>query len=413
MKNHMEGPASFPAILDEWVKNKWAKINYTDNYIEFFNRSKIHLCHCQYEKDVNKYLGAEIHQLLLDELTHFTEKIYRFLRGRVRLGGLPIPEKFAGQFPRILCATNPGGVGHNWVKKEFVDIATPMAITKMDPKDGGMFRQFIPAFLSDNPTLTENDPDYSDRLKGLGGDTLVRAMLYGDWNIVAGGMFDDVWDYRIHIIEPFIIPSTWRIDRSFDWGSSKPFSVGWWAESDGSDVKLANGTLRSYPRGTLFRIAEWYGWNGRVNEGSKMLAVDVARGIKAREAQWFPGRKIRMGPADGAIFNSDNGTSIADDMAAMGIRWSRADKSPGSRIIGWEGMRKRFRASFPPNETPGLFVFSNCEHFIRTIPTLPRLDRNTDDIDSEAEDHIADESRYRIMTPRGEITEGALLLGGS
>lgn len=409
----MEGPSSFPALLDEWVKARHCKINYTDNYIEFSNRAKIHLCHCQYEKDVNKYLGAEIHQLLLDELTHFTEKIYRFLRGRVRLGGLAVPAEFAGRFPRIMCATNPGGVGHNWVKKEFVDVQPPMQIKRMDKKEGGMLRQFIPAFLKDNPTLLENDPSYSDRLEGLGGDALVRALLHGDWNIVAGGMFDDVWDPRVHVITPFEIPKSWRIDRSFDWGSSKPFSVGWWAESDGTDVKLANGQLRSYPRKTLFRIAEWYGWNGRVNEGNKMLAVDIAKGILEREKVWFPGRKIWMGPADGAIFNSDNGTSIADDMRKVGVHWTRADKSQGSRIIGWEGMRKLLRCSFPPQEAPGLFVFANCEQFIRTIPTLPRKEGNTDDIDTEAEDHIADEARYRIMTPRGEITEGALLLGGS
>lgn len=412
MKNHMEGPSSFPALLDEWVKKKYAKINYTDNYIEFFNRSKIHLCHCQYEKDVNKYLGAEIHQLLIDELTHFTEKIYRFLRGRVRLGGLRIPEQYAGRFPRILCATNPGGVGHNWVKKEFVDVAPPMTAVKMESKDGGMVRQFVPAFLADNPTLLQNDPEYAARLEGLGGDALVRAMLFGDWNIVAGGMFDDVFDPRIHVIPAFEIPKSWRIDRSLDWGSSKPFSVGWWAESDGSDVKLADGTLRSYPRGTLFRIAEWYGWNGRVNEGCKMLAVDVAKGIIAREKAWFPNHKVKMGPADGMIFNSDRGTSIADDMGKLNVHWTRADKSQGSRVIGWEGMRKKFKASFT-NETPGLYIFNTCEHFVRTIPTLPRLEKNTDDVDSEAEDHIADEARYRIMTPRGEITEGALLLGGS
>src|SRR5690606_31152314 len=98
--------------------------------------------------------------------------------------------------------------------------------------EGGMMRQFIPALLEDNPTLQENDPDYETRLEGLGNAALVRAMRKGDWDIVSGGMFDDVWDRAVHVLKPFPVPDSWRVDRSCDWGSSKPFSFGWWAESD-------------------------------------------------------------------------------------------------------------------------------------------------------------------------------------
>lgn len=96
-KNHMEGHSGFPALLSEWIEGGHAKINWSKNFIEFWNGSKIHLCHCQYEKDVIKYQGAQIHVLLIDELTHFTEKIYRYLRGRCRLGGLKVPERYRGQ----------------------------------------------------------------------------------------------------------------------------------------------------------------------------------------------------------------------------------------------------------------------------------------------------------------------------
>lgn len=399
MMNHMEGPTAFPAMLAPWLTSKFAKINYSTSSIHFGHGSKIFLCHCQYEKDVIKYQGPEIHVLMMDELTHFTDKIYRFLRGRVRLGGLQIPEKYKGVFPRVLCASNPGGIGHNWVKATFVDFAPPMEIQKAPKDEGGLMRQFIPSLLEDNPTLMENDPDYEDRLEGLGNKELVRAMRRGDWDIVAGGAIDDVWDRTVHVIEPFAIPKGWIVDRSFDWGSSKPFSVGWWAESDGTEAVMKDGTIRNFPKGTMFRITEYYGWNGKPDQGCKMLAVDIAKEIKEREAA-MPYHVID-GPADNSIFDAENGVCIAHDMEAKGVKWTRSDKRPGSRINGLEKLRKYLKAALQhPMEDPGLFIFSNCQHFIRTVPVLPRDEKNTDDVDSAVEDHVYDESRYRLMDSR-------------
>ena len=403
MKNHMEGPTGFPSLLSEHIEGKWAKIVYSPQpQIRFWNDSVIHLCHCQYEKDVFKYQGAEIHLLLMDELTHFTRFIYAFLRGRVRMAGIAVPKDYSGKFPRIIGASNPGGIGHNWVKADFIDGSAPMEIRQMGKKDGGMLRQYIPARLSDNPTLIESDPDYIDRLEGLGNPALVRAMKDGDWDIVAGGAFDDLWKRDVHVLPSFEIPSSWSIDRSFDWGSSKPFSVGWWAESDGTECEIA-GVKRCFPRGTIFRIAEYYGWNGTPNEGLKMLAKDVALKIKEIEAEhWLlAGRPVEPGPADSAIYATENGKSIAADMEAEGVYWVESDKRPGSRKSGFEQVRKMLKASRDnPLEEPGLYVFDSCVDFIRTIPVLPRDQRDTDDIDTKAEDHIYDETRYRLMTPR-------------
>lgn len=398
-KNHMEGPGSFPVLLADQVNRKTARINYSENFIEFDSRSKIFLCHCQYEHDVYKYKGAEMHVLMPDELTSFTEPIYRFLRGRVRLGGLKIPAKYKGLFPRIVSASNPGDVGHNWVKLSFIDNAPAYEIKRMPRTEGGMLRQFIPGRLEDNPTLTENDPDYEQRLEGLGDPALVRAMRVGDWDIVAGGMFDDLFKRDVHAIEPFEIPSSWRVDRSFDWGSSRPFSVGWWAQSDGT--RAPNG--RTYPRGTLFRIGEWYGWNGRANEGLRMLAPDIAAGILEHEAKLKALVKgsIDPGPADTSIFDSgtiDNVKSLADVMGEQGVHWTEADKSPGSRKTGWQRLREYLKASLAsPMESPGIFIFNTCEQWLRTVPVLPRDKSKPDDVDTKAEDHTADETRYRIL----------------
>lgn len=128
-KNHMEGPSGFPALLADWIASGYCKITWQPTVIKFWNGAKIHLCHCQYEKDVTKYQGAEIHVLMLDELTHFSESIYRYLRARTRLGGLSVPADVATTFPRIICGSNPGGIGHNWVKRTFIDVAPPLAIT--------------------------------------------------------------------------------------------------------------------------------------------------------------------------------------------------------------------------------------------------------------------------------------------
>jgi len=403
----MEGPAGYENLLAEWKDEGWVKIKYNPTEITFWNSSKIHLCHCQYEKDKFKYQGPEIHLLLIDELTHFTATIYKYLRARVRLAGLEIPEKYKGKFPRIICGSNPGNIGHNWVKNAFIDYQPEYAIKKTSKKDGGMRRQFIPSLLEDNPTLMENDPEYEERLEGLGVEATVNAMRWGDWDIVAGGMFDDVWKKGIHVIKPFAIPFSWYINRSFDWGSSKPYSVGFWAESDGTEAIMADGTIRTFPRGTLFRTDEMYGWTGEPNVGVKALAAEVAVDIVEREGR-MP-LKVNDGPADSSIYNEENGMCIADDMEAKGVTWDRANKRPGSRANGWELMRSRLKAATQsPMEDPGLFIFENCLQFIRTIPTLARDPKKTDDILNDSEDHIADEARYRILELVSESSQGKL-----
>lgn len=411
-KNHMEGPTAFPAMLAQYLDMGWCKINLSKNYIEFYNGSKILLCHCQHEKDRFDYQGAEIHVLMVDELTTFPENVYRYLRGRVRLGGLQLPAGWAGMFPRIINSANPGGIGHNWVKMTFIDVQPQYEIRKMGKKEGGMLRQYIPARLEDNKALIANDPEYEDRLEGLGNEALVEAMRRGDWDIVAGGMFDDVWERSKHVIRPFAIPSSWTIDRTFDWGSSKPFSVGWWAESDGTGATMADGTTRYFPRGTVFRIAEWYGWNGKANEGCKMLARDIAAGIIEREQAMGIYYRVEPGAADSSIYTTEDGHCIADEMLTKNVMWLPANKAPGSRKQGWELMRRAFSAVLKPRmEDPGLIIFSNCVQFIRTVPTLTRLERDTDDIDTNAEDHIADESRYRLLQSKHE--EGQTQLTGT
>jgi hypothetical protein len=422
MSNHFDGPTGFPAILAEWVRAKWARINYSENNIHIgTDGSAIHLRHVHHEKDLAGYQGADMHVLLIDEATHFTEKMYRFLRHRCRLpeGSLEIPDGQRNRFPRIILGSNPGGIGHGWVKEMFIKGCQPLEIRQMSDAggDGGMRRQFIPALLEDNPSL--DTKEYEGKLYGLGAPEMVKAMRHGDWDIVVGGMFNDLWDRSVHIIPPFKIPSGWRVDRSFDWGSSKPFSIGWWAESNGESVALPDGTERNYPAGTLFRISEWYGWNGKRNEGCRMISTEIARGAldreKALRGTLLNGHRVAPGPADSSIYDVIDGRSIADEMSGVGVRWIKANKGPGSRRNGWELLRRRLKASLrvkegQPLEEPGIFIFDTCQHFIDTVPELPRLERDPEDVDTNAEDHIADETRYRLLVPKKEITSTHLRL---
>lgn len=386
VKNHMEGPKGFRAILAGWVDCGFATI--VEDEIRFWNGSKIYLCHCKDEKDVYKYQGAEIHVLMIDELTHFAEKMYRFLRNRVRMVGVKLPAAYEGRFPRILCGANPGNIGHLWVKKTFIDAAPPLEIVAQGPDEGGMRRQYIPARLADNPSMTADDPGYEARLSGLGSPALVKAMRDGDWNIVDGAFFEE-WSTDLHVLRPVELPKHWMRYRSMDWGSAAPFSVGWWAVSS-EEWRHPDGHI--IPRGALIRYREWYGASAP-GKGLKLTAEQVGEGIKQREA----GDKIDFGVLDPAAFAQDGGPSIASRMASVGVYFRPADnKRVAGRgaLGGWDQVRARLIGD---GNRPALYVFSTCTDLIRTLPAMQHDPNRPEDLDSDMEDHAVDECRYATM----------------
>jgi len=204
-----------------------------------------------------------------------------------------------------------------------------------------------------------------------------------------------VWDPSVHVVKPFVVPGSWYVDRSFDWGSSRPYSVGWWAESDGSDVELPGGRTMPTRPGDLFRIAELYGWTGKPNQGTRELAVEVARKIQAIEMHLE--LAVNPGPADPSIYTEQDGECIATNMERVGVGWVHRSFGSKSRENGWEIMRTMLKNA-RGTEGPRLFVFETCRQFIRTVPVLPRDEVKMDDVDTTAEDHIADEARYRILS---------------
>ncbi|MBK8858833.1 MAG: terminase [Opitutaceae bacterium] len=394
---------TYPQLADVVAKSKRVffrafpgiKFNAGDFVWNWPTGEQLYFRHMRVADDYWNYHGHEYPWIGWEELTNWPDiQCYDSMKACSRASYPGMPRKYRS-------TANPYGVGHAWVKQYFIDPAPRGVVIR----DGGMPRVRITGFYFENKTLMVSDPDYVIKLQSIADENKRKAWLGADWNIVSGGMFDGTWREEVHVLKPFAIPPQWRIDRSFDWGSSAPFSVGWWAVSDGTEVVIGvddegQPLKRAFPRGTLFRIAEWYGWSGKANEGCRMLASEIARGIKAKEVEMGLAGRVQAGPADSAIFDTQNGVCIADDFARGGIRWERADKSPGSRRNGWERVREYLAAGLEhPMEKPGLFVFDTCRHFIRTVPSLPRDKKDPDDVDTAAEDHVGDEVRYRVLMP--------------
>ena len=428
--NHMVGPGGFYDLLGDAVNTKYIKINNSDHTITFrngknnsyINGSCIHLCHCQHEDDKYLYRGAEMHVLMIDEVTLFTWSKYAYLRTRVRIPKTWKPpqaftdkwgEKF---FPRILLGSNPGGRSHNQFKREFIKISDPFVITQMSKKRGGMRRQFIPARLDDNPSLDKEE--YEGRVMAVGDEATARMLLEGDWDAVAGGMFDDIWDEEVHMIKPFVIPDSWYVDRTFDWGSYYPFSVGWWAQSDGTEVRLEDNSTIVYPKGTLFRIAEWYGAKDieEDNVGLGLTPYEIGYGIKQIEQNrsvFKTVNKVYPGPADKQIWNSNpkhdsiyssniqeiNAGYYSNDSYRLFNIFTQADQTAGSRARGWVALRTHLKNSlkFPTIDRAGVFFFKTCPTANNILPSLIRHETKIDDIADGQEDHMPDDARYRMQ----------------
>ena len=259
--------------------------------------------------DYWNYHGHEHPWIGWEELTNWPDSgLYLDMMSICRSSDPRVPRKYRG-------TANPYGVGHNWVKARFIDPA-PRGTIITD--ENGRDRVALHGTIFENKILLEADPDYLKNLQSITEPNKRKAWLFGDWDIVAGGAIDDVWRRSVHVIQPFKIPASWYVDKSFDWGSSKPFSVGFWAESDGTSVQLADGRKKTFPRGTIFRIGEWYGWSGQPNEGCRMTDDAIGKGIRENEeslTKYHQDIRIHSGPADSSIFEADPGK----DSIAQGI----------------------------------------------------------------------------------------------
>lgn len=379
--------------------------NISDSTWTWPTGEKLLLRHIMRTSDYDSYHGHEYPWIGFEELTTWpTPDCFTVMQSCCRSSNPEVARR-----ARVRSTTNPYGIGHNWVKARYrLPGMRNRPILDSVSRDGFPEppRMAIHGHISENRILLDADPNYISRIRAAArNDAELAAWIDGSWDIVAGGMFDDVWKPKWNLLPDFpahAIPKGWRIDRSFDWGSSKPFSVGWWAESNGEPIKLADGRVIGAVRGDLIRWAEWYGWTGKRNEGVKMLARDIALGILDREEDMGLKGRVRPGPADSAIWGEENGVSIERDMRQAGVSWEKSEKGPGSRVQGWQAIREMLGHAAPmregePREKPGFFVCRRCVQFQETFPVLSRDERNPDDVDTDAEDHIGDETRYRVL----------------
>ncbi len=383
----------FPQIFPDATYNKgdhaWTFRDGEQLLLRYFNK----------KDDYWNYHGHELPWIGWEELTNWpTLDGYLMMMSCCRSSHPGMPRKYRA-------TANPYGVGHNVVKARFIEVDGVEIPPGTPIVEGGQTRVRIRGTIWENKILLQNDPKYLRILQNDSDEVRRKAWLEGSWDIMAGGMLDDLWDSERHVLEPFKIPTGWRVDRCFDMGSTAPFAALWCAEADGTSVRYDSGPQAGeelfLPRGSVVVFREWYGWNGKPNEGCRMLVRDIARGVKKADADLGKdGIRVHPGPADSQISQNMDGTTYQKIFEDEGVRWVLSDKGPGSRAPGWERMRQYLKAAKDRTDDPWLVMFNTCPQLIRTLKALPRDDMKMDDVAKGAEDHLADALRYRLTTKR-------------
>lgn len=368
---------TYPELMNNHIKilkaelKDMAKYNDNDKALRFPNGSEINFGYCQRDADLDRYQGCEYDVIFLDEATQLSEYQMKTITACLR-GVNTFPK-------RIYYTCNPGGQGHQYIKRIFIDRKYEMG---ENPSD----YEFIQSLVYDNVALMKAQPDYVKQLEALP-PKIREAWLNGRWDVYEGQFFEEFADRPehyidrtyTHVIKPFEIPKSWTILRGFDWGYARPFSCGWYALSHD---------------GIMYRILEFYGCTQTPNEGIKWTPHQVFKEIHRIETEhpMLKGRSI-TGIADPAIWDAETGDSIADVAAHHHVYFSKGDHK---RIPGW--MQCHYRLAFDGNGIPMFYCFDTCKQFIRTIPLLMYDEHRVEDIDTDGEDHIADEWRYVLMS---------------
>ena len=366
--------------------------------------ARLRFAYLENDSDAEGYQGHSYTRVYVEEAGNFpSEKPVMKLMATLRSGaGVPVGFRATG---------NPGGPGHQWVRARYIDpnpagfeVLTSEFVNPFTMEKVKRERVFIPAKLPDNKFLGS---DYVANLHMSGSPELVKAWLEGDWTVIAGAFFPE-FSMAQHVVPPQILPAEWTRFRAADWGSAKPFSIGWYAISD--------GTVPRFPRGALVKYREWYGIKERSdgfepNTGVKMTAAQVAAGISKREINDRLDEGLSV--MDPAAFAVVSGPSIAEEMfnaTAGKVAFRKADNKRVTHkgaLGGWDQVRARLVGTAQRDERNGtidwstgkpmLYFFSNCVHTIRTLPALQHDQSNPEDVDSEGEDHAPDETRYACM----------------
>ena len=370
------------------------------------NGGRMSFAYLENIKDADEYQGRNVTDVWIEESGQYPtpapiDRMFGVLRSS---HGVPI---------QLILTANPGGAGQHWIRDRYQlhpFPQRPLVLRRKLPTGQTHSVAVIPSRITDNRILLDSDPGYISRLHLVGSAQLVKAWLEGDWTAIEGAFFSE-WSNEQHVIAPFAMPETWLRFRSGDWGSSSPFSIGWWAVVT-DDFEVANRVL---PRGALVRYREWYG-----SVGGKLTAEQVGHGILDREKD--DRGKLTYGVLDPSAFSESGGPSIAERLNGVlygaklaGFRRAdnkrvprdAGDPQKGGPMSGWDQMRARLVGSAPrladggvnwKAGRPMIYCFATCRDSIRTIPVLQHDQTRAEDLDTDAEDHACDEWRYACMS---------------
>jgi hypothetical protein len=386
-----------------------------DKYFRGPSGGRLRFTYLENDSDADAYQGHSYTRIYPEEMGTFpSEGPINKLQATLRSGhGVPCQMKGT---------CNPGGPGHQWVKARYKLAGRLGQVIEGEYVFENPFtkkkilkrRAFIPSRVTDNKYLGD---DYVANLYQVGSKALVEAWIFGDWDVVEGAFFD-CWDVQRHVIRPFAVPAEWTRFRSVDWGSAKPFSVGWWAIAS-DDTLVQDGRILDHrdgqvsaamdesdavgvgrlpvqiPRGAMVRYREWYG-SATPNVGLKLHAEEVAGGIISRSLD----EKYEKTVLDPSMFIQNGGPSLAERF--MKAKLTGLFPGDNSRVSqkgamgGWDQMRARMVGD--ADGRPMIFTFSTCVDSIRTIPALQHDADRPEDVDTDGEDHAADEWRYACMS---------------
>lgn len=363
-------PKIIPGIVWSERKMQWTAPSGARLWMSYLDR----------DEDVLRYQGLSFTWIGFDELTQWpTPFSWNYMRSRLRSTATDLPVY-------MRASTNPGNRGHAWVKKLFIDPAPPgVSFWATDSETGDTMvypeghskagqplfkRRFIPAKLSDNPYLSTTG-DYETMLLSLP-EHQRKQLLEGNWDIAEGAAFPE-FNRRIHVVEPYTIPSEWPRFRACDYGYGSWSAVLWFAVA---------------PDESLVVYRELY--------VTKVLAEDLAVMVLQAEQ----GEKVRYGVLDSSTWHKrgDTGPSIAERMIMKGCRWRPADRSAGSRIAGKNEIHRRLQID-EFTEKPRMVIFNTCTQLIADLPTIPLDKNNPEDVDTKVKnDHTVDSLRYGVMS---------------
>jgi phage terminase large subunit len=363
---------SYPELLSNHIRmffkeypqtREW--FNKSEKSIYWPNGSITEFSYLQNVDDVFTYQGREFEDISIDEITQHEEDTFKILRSSLRTSNQQFINN--GGMPTMLLTGNPGGRGHQWVKRIFID-------RNFNPNEESTDYAFVQAYVSDNLALTDADPEYVKRLKDLPPD-MVKAYLEGDWNIFSGQFFSEFRNH-IHVCPPFIPSKQLQFVGGMDWGRTAPFAF------ELNIVEKVKYEGVQFNR--VYTVSEVTGIEKTPTEWSVLIKRDLKKfGLDIKEISWIRG--------DPAMFTKghDMSMSISDQFARNDIRIQPASND---RVGGWTAMHQWL--SMAPDGKPYWLMTSNCERLINTLPSLVYDEKKIEDLDGANIDHWADAERY-------------------